>query len=142
MTAYHDPEGNEVAEPMHWQYVLEAFATAPEACTWELKGMKLTNLQKYEATMYLVEKGLLEWAGRVRDEFCDNLYQITDAGRVAFGAGLAGLRRHGHARVKHSETTVAQRAYRSSPRDVFDLTRVPWSYSMRSEKFHEFEEAA
>lgn len=128
-----------------WQAVLEEFARTTEPMTWELEHVRVPADEKYEAVLYLLEKGLIAQAGRVRDEHCDNLYVATEAGRFMWRVGFTELRRRKRPtgrREQDCDPTLAQRTVAIAHRDVFDLIRLPWTYSMRAEQLREFGEAA
>lgn len=123
-----------------WQAVLEEFAKVTEPQTWELPHLKISNIEKFEATAYLVEKGLLRQAGRVREEHCDTLYEVTPEGRFMWHVGFTDLHRRARTKERPApDPTLAQRTVRIAHRSVFDLVRLPWTYSLRAEEAREFE---
>lgn len=117
----------------YWQIVLEAFVEAKEPITLLLPGVKISRSMKQEAAMYLVDQGLIEPGGRLRREFGESTYSVTPEGRFLFNA-VKGTFKPRVGKMRHSETTVAQRAHAKSPVDVFDLVRVPWVWDKASEE--------
>lgn len=124
-----------------WQPVLDEFARAREPMTWELPELRLSPVEKYEAVLYLLEHDMLVVAGRIRQQFCDSLYVITPTGRFMHDAGFTLLkRRKGVAREHETMKTLAERTVEISPTHVFDLARVPWTYSIRQERLQRYGE--
>lgn len=128
-----------------WQAVLEEFARSVEPQTWELETVRIDPVDKFEAVMYLVSKGLLRQCGRVREEHCDFLYEATPEGRFMWEHGLTEVNRRKRpngVREQKVETTLAQRTVLVAHRSVFDLARLPWTYNLRAEELKEFGDEA
>jgi hypothetical protein len=122
----------------NWQRVLEEFALQSEPVTWELPLVRLTPLEKFEAVQYLVEKGLVRVAGRLKNEHSDNTYEITDTGRFMWVAGFTEINRRkspGEKKKREIDKTLAQRTVERAPVSVWDLARAPWRWSKKDEVF-------
>lgn len=115
----------------YWKPVLQAFATAPEPISWELKGLGIDRVPKYEALLYLLEKELIVVSGRERRKYNDKLYSVTAEGLMLYSVIKNSI---GKGRMKHASTTAAQRAVASGPVDVFDLARKPWVWDKAAER--------
>lgn len=117
----------------YWQIALEAFSEAKEPMSWHLPGVKLSRAQKYEAVMYLVEVGLVGYAGRRCREDNHTTYLITPGGRYTFDI-IKGTLRGRVGKMSHSATTVGQRAVATNPVSVFDLARASWVWDRAAER--------
>jgi hypothetical protein len=122
-----------------WQAVLEEFAKSTEPQTWELPHLRISDLEKFEATAYLVEKGLLRQAGRVRNEYNDTLYEATQEGRFVWQCGFTDIRRRARTKERPApDPSLAERTVKVAHRWVFDLVTKPWTFSLREEEMRNF----
>jgi hypothetical protein len=122
-----------------WQGVLEEFAKVEDPQTWALPYLRISDVEKFEAVAYLVEKGMLRIAGRQRDEHCDNLYECTAEGRFLWQAGFTDLQRRARTKERPApDPSLAQRTVKIAHRSVFDLVRLPWTFSLREEEARNF----
>ena len=120
----------------NWQAVLEEFATAKEPMTWELPLIRIKPDEKWEAVVYLLEKGLIQRAGYLRDEHTDATYTVTETGHWMWEVGFTDLQRRARPsgpRKVSEEPTLAQRTVAIAHRSVFDLARLPWTFNLRAE---------
>lgn len=127
--------------PYYWQIVLEAFVQSPEPMNWALPGLKVEKFARYEATMYLVEKGLIKPAGHTRmgDYGRDQLYQVTDSGVFVYNT-IKGTMKPRLGKLTHEGSTLAQRVAERSPVTVFELAAKPWTWDQKNEQLDQFGE--
>lgn len=115
-----------------WEDMLDEFALHPDPMTWyQVKGLRISIAEQFEAVNHLFERGFVRWAGVIRDEWKDSLYAITDQGMAYWEEHLKGKRKRPGTADPVPRYSLAKRTAAVSPVDVFDLPRAPWIWRKR-----------
>ena len=119
-----------------WQLVLEEFAQMQEPRSWEApQVLRSTKSERFDAVMFLLEKGFLRQAGQRNNERTEPLYEISATGKFVVAAGITKLNRRktDGKRKPEQEKSLAARMVDKSPISVFDLWRVPFRWNKKAE---------
>lgn len=122
-----------VLEP--WKHLLDEYVRWQDPLPWgRVQGLRIPLSDQFDAVQYLLEQGYIERAGLVREQWLSETYRATPLGVEVWGREVANARRRPPAADPIPRHSSAKRALAIGPRDVFDLSRVPWKWDRKAEQ--------
>lgn len=113
-----------------WEAVLHEFVVSPDPQPWigMTRPRKMLTHERAQLTVGLVRLGYLKAAGLAHEhksQMVMAMYAPTETGLVYWRTYIGPQR----SRARRAYST-AERALAHGPRDVWDLTRVPWTHKL------------
>lgn len=111
-----------------WFHMLDEFARWPDQIAWyDPTGLRMSPQDQHAGVVWLLKKGLIAPAGYRLRGWIEDTYGITSEGRRHWEVYVKGRRSRPKRAPRIPRWSTAQMAVALGPRDVWDLSRVPWT---------------